>query len=109
MVLCNGNYPGKSTVLFMPMIDMKSSDENCIYSTLCFVSEQARRYKSTPVLTFDQPLWWKASEILEHEAKGSVLRNIVLRMGGLHVGMSFLGSIGSLMGGSGLRQLLEVV
>ena len=86
----HGNYPGKSTVLFMPMIDMKSSDENCIYSTLCFVSEQARRYKSTPVLTFDQPLWWKASEILEHEAEGSVLRNIVLRMGGLHVEMSFL-------------------
>ena len=52
----HGPYPGKSTVLFMPMIDMKSSDESCIYSTLCFDSEQARRYKSTPILTFDQPL-----------------------------------------------------
>ncbi|KAL8565480.1 hypothetical protein ACOMHN_025573 [Nucella lapillus] len=56
----DGVYPGKSEVFFMPMIDMSSSDMTCIYSTLCFVSEQAFRYKVTPVITFDQPLYLKA-------------------------------------------------
>lgn len=29
-----GDYPGKSTVTFMPMIDMNPSDMSCINSTL---------------------------------------------------------------------------
>ncbi len=35
--------------------------------------------------------------------------NIVLRLGGVHTEISFLGSIGHLMGGSGLQELLELV
>ena len=34
---------------------------------------------------------------------------MVLRLGGLHTEMSFLGAIGHLMGGSGLQELLEVI
>ena len=34
---------------------------------------------------------------------------MVLRLGGLHTEMRFLGSIGHLMAGSGLKELLEVV
>ena len=56
--------PGVSSLFFMPMIDLKSSDEICIYSTLCF--EQAKRYKCTPFPTFDQPLWWKSLEIQQY-------------------------------------------
>lgn len=104
-----GGHPGQSSVVFMPMIDMKSSDESCIYSTMCFVSDQARRYNVTPVLTFDQPLWWKAMEIQQNEPPESNVCKIVLRLGGLHVEMSFLGCIGHIMGGSGIEELLETV
>ena len=31
-----GNYPGQSSVMFLPMIDMNPSDPSCVYSTLRF-------------------------------------------------------------------------
>ena len=30
----NGDFPGKSTFTFLPMIDMNASDMSCIFSTL---------------------------------------------------------------------------
>jgi hypothetical protein len=48
-----GRYPGKTVVVFLPMIDMSSSDPSCIFSTITFVSKQANRYNSSPILTFD--------------------------------------------------------
>jgi len=105
----HGPHPGKSSVHFMPMIDLKSTDETCVYSTMCFVSDQAKHYNNTPVLTFDQPLWWKAFEIQQNMPQSSLVRNIVLRLGGLHVEMSFLGSIGHIMGGSGIEAVLETI
>ena len=55
-----GIHPGQSSVTFLPMIDMSSSNPTCIFSTLKFASEHARRHSVTPIVTFDQPLWWKA-------------------------------------------------
>jgi hypothetical protein len=52
----NGDHPGKSPVMFLSMIDMNPTDVSCIYSTLLFVSEHARRYNVKPIITFDQPL-----------------------------------------------------
>ncbi|KAL8570890.1 hypothetical protein ACOMHN_023563 [Nucella lapillus] len=106
----DGVYPGKSEVFFMPMIDMSSSDMTCIYSTLCFVSEQAFRYKVTPVITFDQPLYLKAQVIVSSAADSdSHLQSLILRLGNFHTQMSFLGCIGHLMGGTGLQEALELV
>ena len=55
----------------------------------------------TPV-TFDQPLWYKAMGI-----KAEQHLQIVIRLGGFHTMISFMGSIGMLMLGSGLADLLE--
>ena len=101
-----GDYPGKSSVFFFPMIDMKPTDNSCIYSTLKFVCTEARLHNTKAVLTFDQPLFWKALIIVESEPKDSDLRAIILRLGGFHLQMSFLGCIGHLMANSGLRELL---
>ena len=73
-MMCKGNHPGKSSVAFLPMIDMDSGDLTCIYSTLAFVAEQANRYNVTPIVTFDQPLWWKALTIVLNEPQESKLR-----------------------------------
>ncbi len=45
----------------------------------------------------------------KQEPPGTDVKGIVLRLGGLHVEMSFLGCIGHLMSGSGLHELMEVV
>ena len=49
--ISKGNYPGQSSIMFLPMIDLDPSDKMCIYSTLLFVNEQAKRYHITPVIT----------------------------------------------------------
>ena len=58
-----------------------------------------------PCITFDQLLWIKAVEIVQ-----ATEMNAVIRLGGFHTTMSFLGSVGCLMGGSkgsGLSESLE--
>ena len=82
---------------------------NCIYSTLKFVEAQCKRRHTTPIITFDQPFWWKAQLIVESEPPDSELRSVVVRLGGFHAEMSFLGCIGSIMSGSGIEELLECV
>lgn len=80
---------------------MKASDESCILSTMHFVSNQAKQYNMSPILTFDQPLYWKRIKIQTNEDNTSPLKEIILRLGGLHTSMSFLGAIGHLMTSSG--------
>ena len=47
--------------------------------------------------------------ILSNEPKDSVLKSVILKIGGLHTEMSFLGCIGRLMENSGLSDILAVV
>ena len=81
----------------MPMIDLKSTDPVCILSTMHFVAEQSSKYNMTPVLTFDQPLYWNSMSINEQQDESSFLKKIVLRIGGFHQMMSFPGSIRYIM------------
>ena len=97
------NFTPRSEVFFLPIIDLNPSDETCIYSTLIYVESQAKKLNiPTPCITFDQPLWLKAVEIITAKSM-----NIVCRLGGFHTMMSFLGSIGSMMKGSRLEEALE--
>jgi len=95
----------EDSINFLPIIDLNPSDENCIYSTLIFVIDQAKQMNvKTPCITFDQPLWLKATGIIEEAGL-----DIVCRLGGFHTMMSFLGSMGELMNGSGLVDLFAEV
>ena len=99
------SHPGKCQVFMAPIIDLNPSDGNCFYTALLFVQKQATSMNvTTPSVTFGQPLWLKAYEI----AKSKQL-DIVVRLGGFHTLMSFLGSIGAVMGGSELDKLLELI
>ena len=73
------------------------------------MSPPKRRNIQTPILTFDQPLFQKALDIITNEEVDSPLKSIILRLGGLHTCMSFLGAIGHLMSSSGLQQALETI
>ena len=104
-----GNHPGKSSVMFLPMIDMNPSDVTCVYSTLRYIWDHAHRHDVSPIITFDQPLWWKALMIILTEPVDSDLNYIVLRLGSFHTEINFLGCIGHLMAASGLQDLLELI
>ena len=84
----DGQYPGASAILFMPMIDQKSPDPGCVYSTMIFACKQVKKYNSTPILTFDQPLYWISEYIIKVSSNvDSVLSNFVMRLGGFHMCM----------------------
>ena len=104
-----GDHPGQSSVLFLPMIDLDPGNMSCVHSTLKFIREHAARYNVAPIITFDQPLWWKSLQEIEGQPENSPLRSIGLRLGGFHTEMRFIGSIGHLMAGSGLQELLETI
>ena len=106
MVHTNDEHPGKCTVIPLPMIDMAPSDPSCILSTLKFIIKQAKEYGHHAIVTFDQPLFWKALMILMYE---NDMDDIILILGQFHALMSFLGCIGYLMTGSGLDAILKLV
>jgi len=103
--VCQGEHAGVSSVQMLSIVDLNPSDNDCIYSTLMFVINQAKLFGITmPNITFDQPLFIKAVDIA---MKANL--NIVVRLGGFHTLMSFLGSIGHLMKGSGLEEILALL
>ena len=57
--------------------------------------------KSVPCVTYDQPLWLKATKIIQEEGLP-----IVCRLG-FHTLISFLGSMGTMMKNNGLAESFE--
>ena len=95
----------KSVVKMLPVINLSATNMTALHSLLCFVVEQSKNSKlPTHSITSDQPLYVKTYEIAM-----SNKMDVVIQRGGFHQLMSFLGYIGSLMEGSGLRRALETV
>lgn len=101
-------HPGRSSVSFLPMIDMLSGDKTCIMSTLDFLYGLASKCNFAPIITFDQPLYWETAEKIHHSSTDSHLNAIVLLLGGFHTFMNLLGANGALMDGTGLKDILGV-
>ena len=76
---------------------------------LIYVAYHAERHDLTPVITFDQPLWWKSLAIQLSQPEGSPIRRLILKSGAFHVDMSFLGSNGHIMAVSGINELFEMI
>ena len=87
------------------MLDLNPSDMSCVYSTLQFVAVHARNLNMTPIVTFDQPLYWKALCIVTNEPHNSEIKSMIVRLGGFHTEMSFLGCSG--LGNCGTDQVKE--
>jgi len=103
--VCLGEHSGASHIEMLELIDLNPSDDSCIYSTIVYVIGQSKsRHFLVPNITFDQPLYIKA---VDTAIKSNL--NIVIRLGGFHTLMSFLGSIGSMMRGSGLEEVMGLI
>ena len=101
-------YPGKSSVQFLPMIDMNPGDKTCILSTLDYLCSLSSKHNMPTIITFDEPLFWKASEMTNAVPDDSPIRNVILLLGSFHTFMNVLGAIGTLMEASGLK-IMETV
>ena len=98
-----------SKLVCLPFINAPASNYSTIYTTLL---EAVKRSKlcgqNHTIITFDQPLYYKAKDIIA-ACKDETFSNVFIRLGGFHLLLSFLGSVGFLMKGSGLQDLLSEV
>ena len=101
--ISTGNHQPKSKTVMLPIIDLNPNDETCVHSVLLFAIEQSKKLNvKEPSITFDQPLWFKALEIITAKEL-----KIVPLLGGFHMLMSFYGSIGTIMPGSGIERIFQ--
>lgn len=93
-----------SRIICLPFIKQPPSDLTTINTALHIaVKRCAEKGQKTCFVTFDQPLYIKARSIVSSSNK--VFDNVVIRLGGFHMLMSFLGAVGNIMNGSGMHEL----
>lgn len=98
-----------SEIYFSPFIHANPTDYNTIFTAIKeSVDETMRLNMKTCVVTFDQPLYIKARDIVGAYNFGDEIK-VVVRLGGFHTVLSFLGSIGFIMKDSGFEELLLTV
>ncbi|KAE8737145.1 hypothetical protein FOCC_FOCC017394 [Frankliniella occidentalis] len=102
MALPGRDFP-RSVVEALPFVELAATDPNAINTALHFAVEDARKRGQDWVpVTFDQPLYMKAMKIATADP---LLRGVVVRLGGFHLAMSYLGAMAHIMSGSGLEEL----
>ena len=80
-----------------------------VFSTLEYLCNLAHKHRVPAVVTFYQPLFCKASEMKHEVPKDSRIRDVVLMLGGFHTLMNLLGAIGTLIDGSGIKEILGTI
>ena len=93
-----------TSIVILPFINLVPSNFTTLNSALWFAKDQCGKYgiRFAP-FTCDQPLYVKVAEII---ASTPEFRDIFLAiLGGFHMAMSYLGSIGYIMRGSGLEDM----
>ncbi|KAE8743752.1 hypothetical protein FOCC_FOCC009627 [Frankliniella occidentalis] len=97
-----------SSLQVLPFINLDPGNLSCIFTALAFAVKQSRDlHQNSCVVTFDQPLFVKASEIAAAEKEKGTLKGLVVMLGSFHTAMSYMGAIGRIMSGSGLEELWE--
>lgn len=105
-------------IMFHPFIYGPPSNLDTIYSTVLYFIEKAQTHGMTHCfITFDSPLYWKLVDMIEYlkMQRTQNLENldnqitVVARLGGFHTMLAFLGAIGYIMKGSGIKEVLSLV
>ena len=93
-----------SDVVALPFINLNPSDMSTIYTALVFAQKEASLYnRSYCIVIFDQPLFIKAVDIVH--ASPELRDSMLVRLGGLHLTFSYMGSDGYIMSESGQEQM----
>ncbi|KYN22380.1 hypothetical protein ALC57_05222 [Trachymyrmex cornetzi] len=107
------DFTYESKIIPLPFVNNPPSSFDTIFTVLVQAASYSKKHEQTICfVTFDQPLWQKGREILgnvDPDNDPFNLSCIRLRLGGFHLVMSFLGAVGYIMDGSGLREaFLEI-
>ena len=78
MIHSRMQHPGVSSDIFLPIIDLTPTDPTCVRSTLEYMGDHASRHGVTPVVTFDQQLWWVAYMVIKAQPSDSPLHNVLV-------------------------------
>lgn len=100
-----------SEMMFLPFVNNPPTSFDTILTVMAESARDNFEYHKQKFIfiTFDQQLYVKAWEILASVDRNNDplhLASIKLRLGGFHTLMSFLGSVGFIMDGSGLKEAL---
>ena len=96
----------KSNVNYLPLLHAKPSDPSTIFTSMLRAKRLANaKGQHWVVYTADQQLYKVACQITW--ADPEQFSPFILRLGGMHFLMSFIGSVGSLAADSGLAEVLE--
>ena len=102
-----GGVYDTSRVVVLPFIKLDPNNLSTIYSALHFAQHLCEKYGiSIFPVTFDQPLYVKAAGIV---SASTDIKIVFIRLGGFHLLMSFMSSIGYIMPGCGIEELWESV
>lgn len=98
-----------SQIVCLPFINRPPSNLTTLNSSFHFAAAETRKLnRQTCFVTYDQPLYAKALSIVE-ESNSEELKNVVVRLGGFHLLMSFTGAIGYILSESGIEDLWSTV
>ncbi|KYN28334.1 hypothetical protein ALC57_02247 [Trachymyrmex cornetzi] len=100
----------ETKIQLLPFIIAPPNDYNTVYTSLMMAVEKSKELQiQTTFVTFDQPLYMTAVDIVLSAEPDSKFSNVIIRRGGFHLVMSFLGCIGFIMKGNRLKELLSTI
>ncbi|KAF4524952.1 hypothetical protein B566_EDAN014133 [Ephemera danica] len=100
----------KTHVRALPFIMSSPSHPDTIYTALVDAEKRTISYgQKYCFFTGDLPTYAKAREIVLQMQERGELMNVIVRMGGFHLLMNFLGAVGHIMSGSGIEELLATI
>lgn len=98
-----------SAVIPLPFVNLEPTNLTTINTCVRYAAEECQKRRQKCIVTFDQPLFIKAVDIVSQADETDVLSSVIVRLGGLHLLMSYMGAVGRSMGESGLEELWEEV
>lgn len=99
-----GNPFERSRVLCLPFINNPPFQYDTIVTAIRTANQKCEAFNmKTCFITFDLPLYIRAQEIIFNNPE---FEHVVVRLGGFH---TLMGAIGTIMTGSGLKQLFNLI
>ncbi|KAJ8887374.1 hypothetical protein PR048_013589 [Dryococelus australis] len=95
----------KSQQIPLPFINLHPSNPTSCNTCLHFAAEECRKQQQRCIVTFYQPLFIKAMDIVSQADKVDELSKVIVRLGGCHLLMSYMEAVGKIMDGSGMEQM----
>ena len=94
------------SVIYCPVIDLKSDSNSRVYTSPLYVIEQHRKLglHGLPIIMFDMPLWKRAMIVKFH-----MKLKIIILMGNFHNEMASVAGIGYLMKNSGIEEVMQLI